>query len=202
MIAFWAFVVVFSIWMTLAVGRAFGRRIPWGDEAEVVDRTREDDPFGPDPFLRMPLLILLAAVCGRSVEDRLRQLMALVSVGTLLLTALAGWYLGGLALAASAFLLLILNPERMLLAWHLWPDGLLALWVAAITLILAHPDISGSALVLSLGVICALGALTRIDFVVVPPAVALSLMGAGDLSPAALLGLVVPTLLSSGRIGF
>ncbi|HEX6900179.1 MAG TPA: hypothetical protein VF789_10715 [Thermoanaerobaculia bacterium] len=158
----------------LAALRGMGRRRPVGDEAAYLEGAAARDPGAPPPqrFLRPPVLPWLAALCLRGVppdrgESRLRGLMAAASVLTVAATAAAGWRLGGPELALAASLLLAAQPERIVLGCHIWPDTLLALLLAALAVTVTFP--AEPAALLAAGVLAALGALVRIDFLVVPP---------------------------------
>ncbi len=147
-----------------------GTRRPVGDEKACLARGLSPDPYAPRQFLRPPLLPWLSAVChrgGGNGESRLRLLMAVASFLTVALTAIAGWRLGGPEIALLASLLLAVQPERILIGCHIWPESVLAFLLAA--LLVAHTLPATPALALAAGCLCILGVLTRIDFVVAPP---------------------------------
>jgi hypothetical protein len=147
----------------------------------------------------MPLLLWLIATFGRSGELRVRLLLALLSAVAVLLNVGAGWYVGGTTVALLAGGLLLLHPERLLLSCHIWPDGLVALAIAAATLLLVLPTPVTAPLLLTLGLTCAVGSLARIDFLIVAPTVCLSLFASGRIASAATTILVVaPSLLVAG----
>lgn len=168
--------------------RVLGRRRLIGDEAYYLQCAAAEDHYAPRPFLRVPLLSWLAARCHQQHDasgQRLRRLLAAASILTVALTVPAGWYLGGLPVAATATVLLLLQPERLVLEWHIWPDALVGLVTTALTLLLVIPTEPTPGRMLILGLLCAAGCLTRIDFVVVPPVVLASLYSL-DQNPGAL----------------
>ncbi len=147
-----------------------GERRPIGDEVNYLTRGRLADPFAPQLFLRLPLLPWLSAVCqrrGGDGEKRLRSLLAVTSFLTVVLTAVAGWRLGGPTLAFLAALLLAAQPERILIGCHIWPESLIAFLLAALCAVHTLP--ATPALALAMGGLATLGVLTRIDFAAVPP---------------------------------
>jgi len=189
-------VLVASSMVALAALFGMGRRRPVGDENEYLRRAGDDDPYAPEPFLRMPLLTWLAVRCGKHGSESLRLLSAILGALTVVVTAATGWYLGGPHIAIIGSLLLLLQPERILLGCHIWPDTLVALLVATVSLLLVLPVIADASLLLPLGVVCALGALTRIDFLIVPPTVTASLLSSGRaIDGAGFFILFAPTLL-------
>lgn len=196
------------IWLavaTAAVGAALalwalyglGRRVPVGDESNYLSAAGQRDPYTPDYFLRVPLLSWLAARCHGVERLPVRLVLAMLSVLTVLLAALAGFCVGGVWVGALAAGLLLLHPERILLSCHVWPDGLVALAVTLVTLLLVAPLPSGVLLWLSLGGACVLGTLARIDFLVVLPTVWLCLWASGRADGAStVLLLFTPTAIA------
>lgn len=173
-------VVVLGLGLALAALRGMGARRPVGDEVTYMENAARSDPYAPGSFVRMPFMAWLAARCRTPAgEGRLRALMALVSVLTVAVTTVAGWHLGGGLVAGLAAFLLLFQPERIVLACHIWPDGLLALMAAAVAWLLLLPSASGAFLWLALGSACAIGSLVRIDFLVVLPVVWVSLEATG-----------------------
>ena len=184
-----------SLGLQLAVLGGLAPRLLVGDEHEYLARSRADDPLGPGPFLRPPLLPWLAALCaaggGERTEARLRLLMAFASVGSVVLTTVAGWHLGGWPVALVGGGLLLLHPERLILGCHVWPDSLLALVIAFVNLALLTPSPVPS---LALGMACAVGVLLRVDAVVLPPLVLLARTAQGGIAAASLLAIVAPSV--------
>lgn len=147
-----------------------------GDEGDYVRRGRSDDPFAPTLFLRVPLIPFLAMVASRfgNPEQALRRMMVLASLLAYLLTMVGGWVLGGEAGALGAGLVLLLFPERGMMSKRIWPEPILSLWLAALQLVLIQDaDIFFTA-TLS-GVLVMLASLTRIEQLVLLPAVLLVL---------------------------
>lgn len=155
-----------------------GPRVPLHDERSYLDAAKASDPYAPSPFLRMPLFPWLVARC-KARAPVLRAVLAMLSVLTVLVTAIAGWQLGGPLVAALAGSILLVQPERVLLSCHVWPDALLALVIAVVTLLLVLRGPVSLAWLSGLAVACTLGALVRIDFLVVPPIVLLSSAASG-----------------------
>jgi hypothetical protein len=165
-------VLLLALAVQLAALWRMGGRRAIGDELGYLERGGSQDPLAPRQFLRVPLLPWLAAFCRGSApldvgERRLRLLMSAAGILTVVVTAIAGWQLGGPAVALLGALLLAVQPERVLLGCHLWPDTLLALVLAGQTAVSALP--ASPAVALIAGGLCTLGVLTRIDFLVVPP---------------------------------
>lgn len=152
-----------------------GKRRPIGDEWAYLERGRSDDPFAPRLFLLPPVLPLLSRLCHLGSgpwkrdlgEGLLRLLMAVVSVLTVVLTAIAGWRLGGPSVALLGGILLAVHPERIVLGCHIWPDTLLAATIAALMVFSTLPE--GPYEALLAGALCAVGVMVRIDFLIVPP---------------------------------
>ena len=187
------FVVACALLVTLAALFGMGRRRAVGDEASYLE-----GPGGPAPhlFVRIPVLNGLAALCRRTVgAERLRWLLALVSVATVGVTLVVGWSLGGPSLGILAAVLFLLQPERIVLACHVWPDVLLALLTTLVVGLLALPVPLADPVLLALGLVCALGSLTRIDFLAVPVLVWASLLLSGQpVDSGGLLRLLGPTI--------
>ncbi len=164
-----AAVILTALAFQLAALRGMGRNRPIGDEKAYLARGRSEDPYAPRQFLRPPLLPWLSAVFCRGGDgmSRLRLLMAIASFLAVVLTAVAGWRLGGPAIAVLAALLLAAQPERILIGCHIWPESLLALLLAALCAVHTLP--ATPAVALAAAGISTLGVLTRIDFAVVPP---------------------------------
>ena len=179
----------------LAVLRGIGHRRPIGDENDYLERGRSDDPYAPRLFLRPPILPWLAAFWLRGdrpdAQRRLRLSLALVSFLTVIATAVAGWRLGGAEVAILAALLLTVQPERVLLACHVWPDTLLAFALASLAVVLTLPATPEVALLA--GLCCTAGVLIRIDFVAALPLVTAAWWtGHGALPAVVVVALVGP----------
>ncbi len=184
----------------LAALRGMGRRRPIGDEINYLARGAAEDPAAPRLFLRVPLVPWLAAVCRRAGdreagERRFRRLVALAAALTVAAILIAGWRLGGPVVALLAALLLVVQPERILLGCHLWPDTLLGLVLAALAAVSTLPGSPVAAL--AAGGLCTLGVLTRIDFLVpLPFLLAAWWVAHGPPSAVAGLALAAPPLLA------
>jgi hypothetical protein len=63
--------------------------------------------------------------------------------------------------------LFAVHPERILLGCHIWPDTLLAVTLAALMVVSTLPEVPATALLA--GGLCALGVLTRVDFLLALP---------------------------------
>jgi len=112
-----------QVWARLG----FGRRVPIGDENEYLARARAEDPFGPVPFLRVPLMTAFARLAGKTrTEVRLRNALSFIAVATVMLVAAAGFVVHGPWGAIACVLLFTLLPDRVILSHHVWPDTLLA----------------------------------------------------------------------------
>lgn len=180
----------------LAVLWGVGRRRPIGDEKDYIERGGSEDPYAPRDFLRPPVMPWLAAVClRRGGPSRLRLVIAVVSWLSVAATAVAGWQLGGPAIAILAAALLAVQPERLLLGCHIWPDTLLAFTLAALCVVLTVP--TTPAVALAAGGLCTLGVLIRIDFLATLPLLLFAWGPAhGALSTGVMLALLAPPLLA------
>jgi hypothetical protein len=181
--------------LQLVILGALGPRLLVGDEYEYVSRSRSGDPTDPATFLRPPLMPWLAALCaidgGERAEVRLRLLMTLASVGSVVLTTVAGWHLGAWPVAVVGGGLLLLHPERLILGCHIWPDSLLAMVVALINLALITPFPFPA---FALGIVCAVGVLVRVDAVVLSPLVLLALAAEGGVAATSFLTVAAPSV--------
>ncbi len=200
MVLFLAGVITAALAVQLVALQGMGARRPVGDEQEYLDRGRSEDPHAPRLFLRPPLLPWLARLFlnrpeAEAGERRLRRLMAAVSVAAVALTAVAGWRLGGPALALLATFLLAVQPERILFGCHLWPDTLLAAALAALAVILTLP--AAPAVALAAGVVATAGVLIRIDFLAaLPLLVAAWSRSEGSLTALTAASLIAPPLVA------
>ena len=159
-----------------------------GDEGEYLSRSRSKNPFGPQPFLRMPLLILLACLF-RSSEKTLRTALVVFNLGGVGLVAYLGSLVGG-AWALVPLALWLILPERTVLSERIWPEAILGPLAFALCWVLwAHPIWAPAAA----GVLCALAVLTRIDGAVWAPIAAASLAIFGPLETTNILLVVLPT---------
>lgn len=190
-----ALVALAAAGVELAAWRGLGRRIPIGDEVEYLARARSADAFSPEPFLRVPLMPALARLAGS--EPRLRAFLALLSVATVTVTAGAAFLAGGAAGAVTCGLLLAILPDRVLLSQHVWPDVVLAFWQAALLLLLSWTTWVEPTPFWLWGLIVAGASLTRIDGVVLLPALSLHpALRSADSLGRALLNLWGPTVLA------
>ena len=185
-----------ALLVTLAALYGLAPRRAVSDESEYLARAVAEDPFRPQPFLRLPLPIWIASRFRSNPEPRLRGLNVVFSSLTVVLAGSIAWQVGGTQVAILATALLVLHPERTLLACHLWPDGLVALLVSGVTLSWVLLPALGWAAWGLLALACALGCLTRIDFVVVLPVLFYLAISEGSLSPAASLLLMAPAVLA------
>jgi hypothetical protein len=183
--------------------RGMGERRPIGDEWSYLERGRSEDPLAPRLFLRPPIFPWLASLChggtdGRGPdvgERRLRTLVAMASVLTVWLTAVAAWRLGGPSVALLSAFFLAAHSERILLGCHIWPDTLLAAMLAALMVVSTLPERPAAAVFA--GGLCAFGVMIRIDFLVVPPVLLAAWSGApGSSSALMATALVAPTLVT------
>ncbi len=174
-----------------------GPRRAIGDEGSYIRPQDPSEARPPQSFIRPPVLPAIAALCqgpNGSGERRLRLLMALASLLTVLLTALSGWCLGGATVALLAAAILAAQPERIVLACHVWPDALLGLIATLLGLVSLQANAS-LALAIVAGALCAVGTMTRIDFLVaVPFFVAGWLMSGNDATVAVVACLAGPTV--------
>lgn len=189
-------VVVAWFWQTRILA-SFGTPRMIGDEGEYVKRGQKRDPLEPDPFLRVPIMPLLArlALAKQSPPNRLRLLQRGLSALTIGAVAFGGYLIAGyigLWVAAAIFILL---PERMLLAQHLWPDVPLATILAAWSMGALLPPSEPTFWLL--GCLNALAFLTRVDALAITPTSLLAvLLIFPEQFHAALLPLIAPCLLS------
>ena len=197
MLVFACLAVAVSLGIDLLALAGIGRRTPVGDERAYLISAHFEDPHVPWQFLRPPLFIwIVARFIGREAcELHLRLLMVSLSAVTAGVTAAAAWQLGGPLLAVLSSALLIFHPENILISCHIWPDIVLALVIALLNLLIVAPLAGAPLLVLAVGMVCAVGAHTRIDFVIVPPIVGASLVSSNvTLGPYGWLSLLAPTV--------
>ena len=168
-----------------AAGRwGLGPRVPIGDELEYLARARAPDPFAPAPFLRVPVVPFLAWIAGaQHTETRLRSVFAGVTLTTAACVGVAGHLAMGPAGAIAATLVFVLLPDRILLSQHLWPDVVLALWQAILLLLIVWSVRIGPVPPWCFGAVAAAAAMTRIDGVILLPA--LSVVCAAIYQPVA-----------------
>lgn len=193
-----AAVVILGLALQVATLNGLGQRRPIGDEEEYLSRGRAADPHAPQPFLRPPVMPWLARAAHRAssgshqAETRLRQFVAFISWLTIALTAIAGWLQHGPGVALLAATLLLAQPERLLLANHLWPETLLGAILAALVVLQSQPTCSGTAL--AIGLLAALGSAIRIDFLIILPCLLLVHAASGLFWQAAV-SLAAPSVL-------
>lgn len=176
-------IVGFSLLALLAVGVqvagrfGLGPRVPIGDEAEYLARARAPDPFGPHPFLRVPVVAFLAWAAGpEHTEARLRNIFACLVLMTAACVGAAGYLSMGPAGAITATIVFVLLPDRILLSQHIWPDVVLSLWQGILLLLIAWSVRVAPVPSWCFGTVAAAAAMTRIDAVILLPA--LTVVGA------------------------
>ncbi len=188
----------------------FGRRVPIGDEVEYMGRAHAADPFGPAPFLRVPMMALLARLMGRThTEVRFRNALAIISLLTMCFVGASGYIAWGPVGVLVAVFIYALLPDRMVLSQHIWPDTLFALWHSAIVLALMWSIYVSPVSPCIYGVLAALIVMTRIDGIVVLPALTLTaMMLKMDIMPIipglwapALIALIIMTMINAWRYG-
>lgn len=158
-----------------------GYRTPVGDENEYLSRARSDDPYGPNPFLRVPLMIFFARrFASGGNEQPVRNALAMVAVATTLFLGLAGYLTFGPVGAVMATMLYLLLPDRMILSQHLWPDTMLALYQSMLLFMLSVSAILEPPSPWIFGLVIAAAAMTRIDGILLAPAVTLALVAMGE----------------------
>jgi len=190
-------VVILASGVQAFIRYGFGRRDPVGDEIEYINRAHAADPFGPSPFLRVPAMAILARLVGRThTEERFRNALAFISLLTIGLVGSAGFVAGGPMGACAAAFIFVLLPDRMVLSQHIWPDTLLALWHSSIVLCLVWSLNVSPVSPWIYGVLAALIALTRIDGVVVLPALTLLAVILNVEFMPMMLGLWMPTVIA------
>jgi len=146
-----------------------------GDEVEYIERGRAGRPFSPVPFFRVPLLPFLAWFGGRIGHPTvfLRLISIAFSASAMAATAGAATRLGGAGIGTILCLGLFVIPERVVLGSRIWPDVALAATTSAMVLILSLTptvqDLDRSAMVL--GFLVSLAVLTRLDALVLVPAI-------------------------------
>ena len=182
--------VCLQVWSLVALGP----RAPVGDEGEYLSSSRGVPERRP--FLRVPMMEMLVSLLGASENDqgRVRSVMAVAGLISVVLVALAAWALGGWPAVLAALIFLALLPERLILNNHLWPDPLIAVWLAAINLFLVwpiNPDIAAA----GLGILVGLSALTRIEQVVLVVAVPWAFSFNNDMTALHVLLICAPCVL-------
>ncbi len=194
MLPAFAIVLVLAVLAQVLTWHGMGRRQPIGDEVEYLERGRSRDPHAPERFLRPPTLPWLAKVCHRQPargEIRCRLVFAVMSCFTIALTAIAGWLADGPGVGLLAAVLLTAQPERLLLANHIWPETLLAATLAALAIVHTLPATPATSL--AAGLVAALGVSIRIDFVAALPLLLLAWTGSWSVTTVATL--LAPSLL-------
>jgi hypothetical protein len=148
--------------LEVIVRRRLGPRTPIGDELEYLDRARRADPYSPSPFLRVPLFIAFARLArgDGTLTSLLLFGVALAGIG---LTAWAGHLAAGPLGMLAVGLLYTLLPDRWILSRHLWPDTLLALWQAAILVLVVAATQGETVSPWLFGGLAGLAVATRVD---------------------------------------
>lgn len=191
-------VAALAVAVQAAAHRLGGTRRLIGDEVEYLERARADDPYHPEPFLRLPGMALLLRTSGGN-EACARALMAGLALATTGLVVLAGYQAMGSRGALLTGVLFTLLPDRSALSQHLWPDVLLALWQALGLVVLTGASPGAPAPAWQIGIVAALAAMTRIDGLTLLPALALaSAWASGPPGPGQFVALLLPTLVAMG----
>lgn len=173
----------------------FGPRKPIGDENEYIERVGSAEVLAPKPFLRVPAMELMARLAGkRRTEERLRDVMALLSLATTVCVAGAGYLAMGAPGAITAALIFILWPDRIVLSQHIWPDMLLALCQSLLVLTIAYSLGVTPVSPWLLGAITAAAVMTRIDSIILLPALTIVAAAIYERLLPALPGLWIPSL--------
>jgi hypothetical protein len=186
-----------AVWVQVLPPRGFRRRTPIGDEIEYLERARGPDPYGPAPFLRVPLFIAFVRL-ARGRERLTAALLSALALVTIALTAVAGWLVAGAPGALAVGGLYLLLPDRWLLSRHLWPDTLLAFCQALLLVLILLAERGAEISPWLLGGVAALAALTRIDAVVLVPA--LGLVSGGQGTGGDWLALALPSVGALGLL--
>ncbi len=200
--------LVFFLTALCAVGiqlyllRRFHPRLPVGDEKEYLRRGAARDPFAPKPFLRVPLMPMLAksvylAGARESFEMRLRLVIASISIANVLAVC---WFamqisgVGGMILAASLQLFLI---ERAWLANHIWQDTLAAS-IVLLAILCIHYGLHAGIL----GLVVAIGFLLRLDLLVILVGAIAVFVDRGQTDVFDMMFLITPTILALLSVTF
>jgi hypothetical protein len=177
-----------------------GRRRPVGDEMEYLARATSSDPFGPTPFLRVPLMATFVRLTGPD-EGRIRNACSVVAIATVVLVAAAGLTVHGPAGAIVSGTLFMLLPDRILLSQHIWPDVLLGLVHAGLVAVILGWGGRGTLFPCLLGLAAAIAVLVRIDALVLLPALTvLGVNGPVDDGAIGVAALWVPALALLGLL--
>lgn len=186
-----------AVWVQVLPPRGFRRRTPIGDEIEYLARARGPDPYGPAPFLRVPLFIAFVRL-ARGRERLTAALLSALALATIALTAVAGGLVAGAPGALAVGGLYLLLPDRWLLSRHLWPDTLLAFCHALLLVLILLAERGAEISPWLLGGVAALAALTRIDGLVLVPA--LGLVSGGQGTGGDWLALALPSVVALGLL--
>lgn len=193
-----------ALWIVFAVASivqvylrfGLGRRVPWGDEGEYLERARSADPLTPEPFLRPPLMTFFVLASGRS-EFAARNALSLVAILIALVVAAAGYVSGGFGVAIACGLVYVFLPDRMVLSQHIKPDVLLALWHSLVLLLIVCAAEGPAFLVVGFGLLSTATILTRVDGIVVAFVLSLHpLVRESDMPVASLSVLWTPVIAS------
>ena len=192
-------IVLVATFVQVFIRYGFGTRIPIGDEIEYLRRVSSNDPFGPSPFLRVPVMVMLTWLVSRTTshtEARMRDVLGFIAVLTACCLGMAGYLAWGGVGALVVTLLFIFLPDRMVLSQHLWPDALLALWQAGVLVCLMWSIEVAPLSPWIFGFFVAASAMTRIDGLAMAPALTLvAVLRQQDLA-SVLPGIWVPTAIA------
>ncbi len=185
-----------TVWIGLCLIAAAQQFAAWrllkpqqavGDEKAYLAHGEQQDPYKPRMFLRVPLMHWLARRCYLMgcPSTCLRGVMAvsgIVTCGAAFWSAGLAGGLTGMFVCGGVLLCLF---ERVVFNQHMWPDPLLACFLAIIQLLLL--TVEDAVLCGSLcGILVALSALTRLEQLALAPGVFLAILARGA-SPSLLL---------------
>jgi hypothetical protein len=171
----WLFAVILAVLVALQIWllTTLNPSALVGDEKDYLHRGSRPDPHKPTVYLRVPLFPELSRwinilFCNPERAWRwINILFSTASAGIVLWTA---YTVGGETTLLISGLCLLLLIERQLLAQHIWPDTLLSLFNAILLLLLiTYPPTVSIALII--GVVLMLSVMTRIEQLVLLPAV-------------------------------
>lgn len=169
------FAVILAVIVALQVGLLATLRPSAlvGDEKDYLYRGGWADPHNPTVYLRVPLFPELSRwinILSCNPERAWRWVNILFSNASAGIVLWAAYTVGGETALLISGLCLVLLIERQLLAQHIWPDTLLSLFNSILLLLLmTYPHTVSSALML--GVVLMMSVMTRIEQLVLLPAV-------------------------------
>ena len=135
-----------------------------GDEVEYLTTSRKFPTA--QLWVRVPLNFVLPWLAARLSNSHktmiARSLVSVVSAATVGLAVGFSHSQAGVFAGLTAGLLMTLSLERIVLAIHIWPDTLLGFWSLIFMIAMSNTDAPPAWT--TLGVIAALGFLTRVDF--------------------------------------